>query len=274
MLNYSENNDREANRIFLEKLNQIDFGPLAYKLMHAEDRPGLSCDQAIDAIKKYKGFLFLYHINNGGSISPSRYIDHVWHTHITDTELYAVQTAYLFGYYLHHFPFFGNRSEEDRSSLFETAARTMQRASFYFGWDDDDWCGTKPPKWPFPPRGYTDLIDVIFPAGANLVSDQVSPDVVSFNAGNFRCTIEHLSNQTTTTYYSIQLPNRKAALERILKLPPWVVICKPVNDILKDIFRVESFEGLADVAQSLVAQRLSPESFSADQVRLDIKQGI
>ena len=93
----------EKQQAFLQKLNSLDFGPLAYKLMNPEDRPGLSFEQSIDAIKKYKGFLALYAANPGKPISPSRYIDYVWHTHILDTELYTVQTGHLFGHYLQHF---------------------------------------------------------------------------------------------------------------------------------------------------------------------------
>lgn len=79
---------------FILKLNSLDFGPLAYKLMNPEGQPGLSFDQTIDAIKKYKGFLLLYYANKGKAVSPSRYIDYVWHTHILDTELYFVQPLY------------------------------------------------------------------------------------------------------------------------------------------------------------------------------------
>src|SRR5262252_708636 len=106
---------------FLTKLNSLDFGPLAYKLMNPEDRPGLSFEQTIDAIRKYKGFLALYHMNPGKAVSPSRYIDYVWHTHIMDTELYTVQTAILFGRYLHHFPFFGKRDAFDEQDLLAAA---------------------------------------------------------------------------------------------------------------------------------------------------------
>jgi hypothetical protein len=48
-----------------------------------------------------------------------------------------------------------------------------------------------------------------------------------------------------------------------------VVICKPV-DILNDIFRVVDMERLPDLAKTLVDQRLSPESFATQQVRLEL----
>jgi hypothetical protein len=258
----------ESDQEFLARLNSLDFGPLLYKLTHAEDRPGLSLEQAIDAVKKYKGFLFLYHANQGASISPSRYVDYVWHTHIVDTELYSVQTAYLFGHYMHHFPFFGKRSADDQRSLLDAAHRTMKAASAYFNWDEDDWCGTKVPKHPLPHRGHVDLVDVIFPAGASLSEGEVNPDVFSFHAGNFRCTVEHFGGRPPAPYL-LHKSSRLEALERLLRLPPWVVICKPV-DILNDIFRVVDMERLPDLAKTLVDQRLSPESFAPQQVRLEL----
>src|SRR5271156_6467427 len=74
----------ETAATFLDKLNHLDFGPLAYKLMYPEDGTGLSLEETADAITKYKGFLFLYQSCEGKSISPSRYIDFVWHNHILD----------------------------------------------------------------------------------------------------------------------------------------------------------------------------------------------
>src|SRR5262245_21531632 len=123
-----EKHDDEGQKDFLSKLNSLDFGPLAYKLMNPEDRPGMSFEQTIDAIKKYKGFLFLYYANRGKAVSPSRYIDYVWHTHILDTELYSVQTALLFGRYLHHFPFFGMRDESNEQARLAAAEFTKRQA--------------------------------------------------------------------------------------------------------------------------------------------------
>lgn len=268
MLDSSNPRISESDHEFLARLNSLDFGPLVYKLMHAEDRPGLSLDQAIDAVKKYKGFLFLYHANQGASISPSRYVDYVWHTHIVDTELYSVQTAFLFGHYMHHFPFFGKRSADDQRTLLDAAHRTMKAASSYFNWDEDDWCGTKVPKHPFPPRGHVDLVDVIFPAGASIAEGEVNPDVFSFHAGNFRCTVEHFGGRPPAPYL-LHKSSRLEALERLLRLPPWVVICKPV-DVLNDIFQVVDIARLPDIAKTLVDQRLSPEAFAAQQVRLEL----
>ncbi len=127
-MNDSDQQDDGRTKEFLQKINQLDFGPLAHKLMYPDDRRGLSLEQSIDAIKKYKGFLFLCHANQGKSVSPSRYVDYVWHTHILDTELYLAQTGMLFGQFLHHFPFFGKRSEADEADLLAAADFTKREA--------------------------------------------------------------------------------------------------------------------------------------------------
>ena len=123
---------------FLHRLNSLDFGPLAYKLIHPEDRPALSLEQAADAITKYKGFLFLCHVCEGKPLSPSRYIDYVWHTHILDTELYMVQSAMLFGNYLHHFPFFGKRDAADERNLLAAAEFTKDEALRWVAADEKE----------------------------------------------------------------------------------------------------------------------------------------
>ena len=179
-----------------------------------------------------------------------------------------MQTAYLFGHYMHHFPFFGKRSADDEGTLLDAAHRTMKAAASYFNWDEDDWCGTKVPKHPIPPRGRADLVDVIFPAGASVAEGEVNPDVFSFHAGNFRCTVEHFGS-SSPVHNLLRKPGRLEALERLLRLPPWVVICKPV-DFLNDIFRVVDIERLTDIAKTLVDQRLSPESFTPERARLEL----
>jgi hypothetical protein len=268
-MKYSEPRIDEKLKEFLHKLNSLDFGPLAYKLMNPEDRPGLSLEQAIDAIKKYKGFLFIYYANRGNTISPSRYIDYVWHTHILDTELYFVQTAILFGHYLHHFPFFGKRDAADERDLLVAANFTKGQALSYFGWDDDDWfCGNGPkPKWPKPNTSLADLVNVIFPAGVNVSGINQNPDTITIQAGNFRHTVEHFGSQTDTLF-SLN-SSRLDYLEQIIKKPIWVIVCKPVdNDILNQAVVIHQGEKLLEISNNLVEKRVTPEGFSGSMVNL------
>lgn len=269
-MNESDRQDNGKFKDLLHKINNLDFAPLAYKLMHPEDRPGLSFEQSLDAIKKYKGFLFLCHVNQGKSVSPSRYIDYVWHSHILDTELYLVQTGMLFGHFLHHFPFFGKRGAADETDLLAAADFTKRQASHYFGWDDDDWCGTgRKPHGPGPHSGLTDLLKVIFPAGLDGSGMNSNPDSVTIQAGNFRHTVEHVGFGADTLFTSGR--SRQSALEKALKLPIWVTVCMPVDiGILNEISVIRNVEKLAEISRSLVEKRLTPDGYSGALVELQI----
>jgi hypothetical protein len=253
----------ETAATFLDKLNNLDFGPLAYKLMYPEDGTGLSLEQTADAITKYKGFLFLYQSCEGKSISPSRYIDFVWHNHILDTELYFVQSAILYGNYLHHFPFFGKRDGDDERQLLETAEFTKRQASNFFNWDDDDWCGTgRKPKWPRSDGRLAELVNAIFPAGGSAPGINQNPDTVTIQAGNFRHIVEYRGPYAASPYF---WPSRFANL----KLPIWVIVCEPVEiDILSRIVVIRERDRLEEIASNLVDKRLVPDGFSQDLVHL------
>jgi hypothetical protein len=256
---------------FLRRLNGLDLGPLAYKLMSPEDRPGLSLEQAGHAIQNYKGFLFLCYANPGAPISPSRYIDYVWHTHILDTELYCVQTATLFGSYLHHFPFFGKRDEADEKKLLAAANFTKSQALSYFGWDDDDWCGTgRGPRWPGHGNGLADLVSAIFPSGVDAPGRTQNPDVVTIQAGNFKHTVEHIG-AAMDDMFTLR-PSRLDRLADLLRLPIWVIVCMPIEvNVLNQVFVLQQADRLAEISQRLVEQRLTPTGFSTDLVNLQLR---
>jgi hypothetical protein len=257
----------ETQKEFLQKLNSLDFGPLAYKLMHPEDRPGLSLEQTADAITKYKGFLFLTNNAQGRHVSPSRYIDYVWHTHVLDTELYLTQTATLFGRQLHHFPFFGKRGAGDEKELLAAAEYTKEQARAYFGWDDGDWCGTRP-KGPKGPRGLEELASVIFPAGLAEAGITHGEDSISIQAGNFRHTVQYVGGPGASLFGGDRLSHLQV-LEKLLKLPIWVIVCMPAEiGALSEIVQIRR-DKLAEVTQSLLQQRLSPPGFSSGLVALN-----
>ncbi|WP_377704690.1 glycine-rich domain-containing protein [Pseudoduganella sp. UC29_71] len=257
----------ETQKDFLQKLNSLDFGPLAYKLMNPEDRPGLSLEQTADAITRYKGFLFLTHSNHGKAISPSRYVDYVWHNHILDTELYLAQTAALFGKPLHHFPFFGKRGAADERELLAAADYTRGQARGYFGWDDDDWCGTGGPKGPRPPKGLAELAGILFPSGVSPAGLAREADTFSLQVGNFRHTVEHIGGQGNQMF--AMQGSRLDYLEKLLKLPIWVIVCMPAElSVIDEIVSIRK-ERLVEVSKALVEQRLAPQGFNREMVQLE-----
>jgi hypothetical protein len=118
---------------FLEKLNQIDFGCIAYKLLHSEDGQPWSIEQARQAIEKYRRFLILNYLYPDKIIVPSRTIDRVWHTHILDTAKYREDCRILFGQFMDHFPYFGMKDESDRQNLEDAFAQTQKLWVKHFG---------------------------------------------------------------------------------------------------------------------------------------------
>lgn len=104
----------------LDLIKSLDLEPIKYKLVNPEEGDGLTIEQANELEKEYKLFLYLIYLYPDQSIVPTKKIDLMWHTHILDTQLYVEHSNMIFGKYLHHFPYFGIRGEEDAKNL-ETA---------------------------------------------------------------------------------------------------------------------------------------------------------
>lgn len=94
-----------SDQHFLEKLAAVDFGPIAFQLMHSDEL--LTLAQATQAIEQYRRFLFLHHRYPDHPLIPSQEIDRVWHIHILDTAKYREDCQFLFGRFIDHFPYFG-----------------------------------------------------------------------------------------------------------------------------------------------------------------------
>lgn len=112
--------NHSSNEFVWEKIDQLNLSPIVAKLMHSK---GWGRDYCSEIEKWYKRFLFLSYKYNGQPIVVNEIIDEFWHTHILDTKKYIDDCQNIFGYYLHHFPYFGMRGEEDRTNLqraFET----------------------------------------------------------------------------------------------------------------------------------------------------------
>ena len=57
----------------------------------------------------------------------------MWHYHILDTEKYAEDCRDIFGYFVHHFPYFGMRGDEDAQHLQAAFVETQELYVKEFG---------------------------------------------------------------------------------------------------------------------------------------------
>jgi hypothetical protein len=123
-----------AIRDFIQqKLNSLDFGAIAFKLMHPKEGEGWTKEQVNRAIAKYAMFLCLIALYPGLRIIPSREIDRVWHHHLSDTQKYAEDCQKLFGCFIHHSPYAGLRGEEDEQSWSGAFEHTKVLLEYHFG---------------------------------------------------------------------------------------------------------------------------------------------
>jgi hypothetical protein len=98
-------------------IQALDLDPIKLKLMDAEEGQGWSRDYADQMEVAYKRFLTLLVKFPDETIAPTKDVDKFWHGHILDTMKYAEDCENLFGYFLHHFPYFGMRGEQDAAEL-------------------------------------------------------------------------------------------------------------------------------------------------------------
>jgi hypothetical protein len=95
----------------------LDLDPIKLKLMDAEEGQGWSRGYVDRMELAYKRFLTLMVKFPDESIAPTKDVDKFWHGHILDTLKYGEDCQNVFGYFLHHFPYFGMRGEEDAANL-------------------------------------------------------------------------------------------------------------------------------------------------------------
>src|SRR6266568_3449097 len=107
-------------------IQALDLDPIKFKLMDPEEGQGWSREYVNQMAIEYKRFLTLSVKYSEETIAPSKDVDKFWHGHILDTMKYAEDCQNVYGYFLHHFPYFGMRGEEDAANLAE-AGRTTQR---------------------------------------------------------------------------------------------------------------------------------------------------
>lgn len=114
-----------TNILISEKIllaDELDLEPIAFKL---EKEHGWPLDRINYAIEQYRLWLKTVIHFPDSSIIPNKEVDEVWHAHILDTRKYAEDCERLFGRFLHHFPYFGMRGENDRQDLHTAFAQSQ-----------------------------------------------------------------------------------------------------------------------------------------------------
>ena len=106
-------------------IQALDLEPIKFKLMDRNEE-GWSREQADKVEADYKRFLTLVAKYPEQTIALSRETDKFWHAHILDTMKYADDCQQVFGYFLHHFPYFGLRGAQDAAQLAQ-AGKDMER---------------------------------------------------------------------------------------------------------------------------------------------------
>ncbi len=114
-------------------IQALDLEPIKFKLMDTEEGQGWSREYVDQMAIAYKRFLTLSVKYPEETIAPSKDVDKFWHGHILDTMKYAEDCQNVFGYFVHHFPYFGMRGEEDAANLAKAGKTTTRLYEKEFG---------------------------------------------------------------------------------------------------------------------------------------------
>jgi hypothetical protein len=114
-------------------IQALDLDPIKLKLTDPEEGQGWSREYVERMELAYKRFLTLLVKFPDETIAPTKDVDKFWHAHILDTQKYAADCDSVFGYFLHHFPYFGMRGEQDAADLRAAAARMHEIYAREFG---------------------------------------------------------------------------------------------------------------------------------------------
>ncbi|BDQ26637.1 glycine-rich domain-containing protein [Helicobacter heilmannii] len=112
----------------LSLVNSVNFDKLNAKLV---DHYGWSKEEVSHLCSLYKGWLALQICYPDVDFAPNEKLDEYWHMHILDTRAYTQDCLFLFGEYLHHYPYFG--LEGDADDLERAFERTRKFYAHHFG---------------------------------------------------------------------------------------------------------------------------------------------
>lgn len=116
----------------MEKVSEIDLSPINKVLQY--ENPAFWTDENLTETEaNYRRLLALNLLYPSETLVVNKILDDYWHQHILDTRKYADDCQKIFGYFLHHYPYFGINGEEDRQRNREGFAITQQLWQEVFG---------------------------------------------------------------------------------------------------------------------------------------------
>ncbi len=125
-------------------LKELDLEPIMVKVMDEEEGLGWSLDFTKRVATEYRKYLVLCKEYPHAALVPSSFVDDFWHFHILDTLKYQSDCGRYFGYFLHHFPYFGIRGEEDKKNLKSAWTESLAIYKTHFGkMPEDLWLVSK-----------------------------------------------------------------------------------------------------------------------------------
>lgn len=121
-----------------QSIIELDLEPIMVKVMDKEEGYGWTLEFTKRVATEYKRYLTLCLENPDFPMVPSTFVDNFWHLHILDTQKYAEDCETVFGYFLHHFPYFGMRGTEDLDNLKQAWTDTCALYETRFGGIDKE----------------------------------------------------------------------------------------------------------------------------------------
>tara|TARA_Y100000310_G_C20348646_1_gene653249 strand:- start:105 stop:692 length:588 start_codon:yes stop_codon:yes gene_type:complete len=132
LIDYIGKGISEDDKLLVENIDNLDLDCIKVKLMDSDEETGWSREKVDNVEIAYKRFLYMS-ISQDTIIVPTKNIDKFWHTHILDTKKYSEDCEETFGFFLHHFPYFGMRGEQDRNNLNNSFTKTQEIYKEIFG---------------------------------------------------------------------------------------------------------------------------------------------
>lgn len=114
-------------------IEKLDFERIKYKLMVSEDGDKMTQEEVDLAEREYKRYLTLIKLNPRKEIVPTKLMDKFWHQHILDTVAYHKDCMAVFGFFIHHFPYFGIYGKEDQQNLTVAFEKSKKMYFDHFG---------------------------------------------------------------------------------------------------------------------------------------------